>query len=329
MKDLRIRIGNVELENNIFLSPMADVTDLPFRLICKKQGCGLVVTEMVSSKGLIYGNQNTEKMLAIAPEEGVVSLQIFGCEPEIMAKAAQIVQQKSRAQIIDINMGCPAPKIVKNGEGSALLLEPQKIGKIVKAVTEAVTLPVTVKIRKGFDDSQINAVEVAKIIEENGAAAVQVHGRTRKQFYEGKADWEIISKVKEAVSIPVIGNGDVFSPQDAERMLEQTGCDGILIGRGCLGNPWIFSRTIEYLKTGKLLPEPTIQDRVEMLLYHAKQIVEYKGEYIGIREMRKHSAWYIKGIRGASEARKDLNHIENVDQLQTILNKLMNGHYEK
>ena len=263
-----MKIGNLELENNVFLAPMAGVTDLPFRILCKEMGCGLVYSEMVSAKGILYDNKNTTELLEIDSKERPVAVQLFGSDPEILGAMAKKIEPYS-IDIIDVNMGCPAPKIVKNGEGSCLMKTPELVGEIVKSLVESQKKPVTIKFRKGFDDEHINAVEIAKIAEANGAAAVAVHGRTREQYYSGKADWDIIKQVKAAVNIPVIGNGDVFTPQDAKNLLEYTGCDAIMVGRGAQGNPWIFQRILHYLKTGELLPEPTAEERVEKALRHA------------------------------------------------------------
>lgn len=319
-----MKIGNVELDNPVFLAPMAGVTDLPFRLLCKEMGCGLVYSEMVSAKGILYDNKNTTELLQVAAEERPAAIQLFGSDPEILGAMGKKIESYP-IDIIDVNMGCPAPKIVKNGEGSALTKTPELVGKIVKALVESQSKPVTIKFRKGFDDAHVNAVEIAQIAEENGAAAVAVHGRTREQYYSGKADWEIIRHVKQAVHIPVIGNGDVFTPQDAKELMEFTGCDAIMIGRGAQGNPWIFKRTIHYLQTGELLPEPTAEERVEKALRHAQMLMEYKGEYIGIREMRKHMAWYMKGLPGAAELRGRLNVTENMADMEALLR----GYLEK
>jgi tRNA-dihydrouridine synthase B len=300
-----MKIGNVEFANNVFLAPMAGITDMAYRAICKQFGCGLTYTEMVSAKGLYYKSENTKELMALAPEEQPAAIQIFGSEPDILASIAAEVQAAG-ADIIDINMGCPTPKIVRNGDGCALMQKPELVAEIVKKVTAAVTVPVTIKIRKGWDENSINAVEIALAAEENGAKAVTVHGRTREQFYTGKADWEIIKKVKQALKIPVIGNGDVVSPETAKEMLELTGCDAIMIGRGAEGNPWIFKSIIEYLSSGILLPGPSYTEKIE------------KGEDVGIKEMRKHIAWYLKGLPGSSFIKAEvfkLNQVEDVNKM--------------
>ena len=315
-----MQIGTVKLENPVILAPMAGVTDLPFRLLVKEMGCGLVYTEMVSDKGLIYQNEHTLEMLKIDERERPVALQIFGSEPEPMAKAAKIVE-KAGADIIDINMGCPTLKIVKNGEGSALMRTPELAYSIIASVVEAVNIPVTVKIRKGWDDSSVNAVEMAMLAEKAGAAAISVHGRTREQFYSGEADWSIIKAVKENVAIPVNGNGDVRTPEDAVRLRSETGCDGIMIGRAAQGNPWLFRQVTQYLATGKLLPGPTMAERFEMTLRHLEMLVAYKGEHIGIREMRRHAAWYTKGLPHSAELRLRFNQAETREDFTAILNE--------
>ena len=317
----RLKIGNVELENRYILGPMAGVTDLPFRLLCREQGAGLLCMEMVSAKAILYNNRNTEQLLTIHPEEKPVSLQLFGSDPKIMSEMAKRIEERPFA-ILDINMGCPVPKVVKNGEGSALMKEPKLVYEIVSAVVKAIEKPVTVKIRKGFDDDQVNAVEIAKIIEEAGAAAVAVHGRTREQYYSGTADWDIIRQVKEAVSIPVIGNGDVTSPQKAEELVRQTGCDGVMIARGAQGNPWIFSEMTAYEQTGEIPAGPDKDEVRKMMLRHARLQLEYKGDYLGIREMRKHVAWYTKGIPKAARLREKINAVESYEELENLLTSL-------
>ena len=314
----QLKIGNVLLENSYVLGPMAGVTDLPFRLLCKEQGAGLLCMEMVSAKGIFYNNKNTESLLQIHPDETPVSLQFFGSDPKIMSEMAKRIEERPFA-ILDINMGCPVPKIVKNGEGSALMKNPKLVYELVSSVVKAISKPVTVKIRKGFDEEHINAVEIAKIIEEAGAAAVAVHGRTREQYYSGKADWDIIRQVKEAVSIPVIGNGDVTSGEMAISMREQTGCDGVMIARGAQGNPWIFSELLAYEEKGELSSRPALDEIRCTMLRHARLQMEYKGEEIGIREMRKHVAWYTKGLSGSARLREQINQVNSYNELEELL----------
>ena len=316
-----LKIGNIELENRYILGPMAGVTDLPFRLLCREQGAGLLCMEMVSAKAIYYNNRNTESLLEIHPDERPVSLQLFGSDPKIMSEMAKRIEERPFA-ILDVNMGCPVPKVVKNGEGSALMKNPKLVYEIVSALVKAIDKPVTVKIRKGFDDDHVNAVEIAKIIEEAGAAAVAVHGRTREQYYSGKADWDIIRQVKEAVSIPVIGNGDVTSPQKADELVRQTGCDGVMIARGAQGNPWIFSELTQWEETGELPLRPDKDEIRKMMLRHARLQLEYKGEFSGIREMRKHVAWYTKGLKGAARLREKVNAVESLEELENLLTSL-------
>lgn len=314
----QLKIGNVLLENRYILGPMAGVTDLPFRLLCKEQGAGLLCMEMVSAKAILYNNKNTESLLQIHPDETPVSLQLFGSDPKIVSEMAKRIEERPFS-ILDINMGCPVPKVVRNGEGSALMKNPKLVYELVHAVVEAIEKPVTVKIRKGFDEEHVNAVEIARIAEEAGAAAIAVHGRTREQYYSGSADWEIIRQVKEAVQIPVIGNGDVTSGERAAALREQTGCDGVMIARGAQGNPWIFSDLLEYEETGAFPPRPDVDEIRSTMLRHARLQIEYKGSYIGIREMRKHVAWYTKGVHGAARLREQINKVESYEELEDLL----------
>lgn len=315
-----LKIGDVILKNHLVLGPMAGVTDLPFRILCAEQGAGLMCMEMVSAKGLLYHNKNTEALLAVDVREHPVSLQLFGSDPDIMSEMAKRVEERP-FEILDINMGCPVPKVVNNGEGSALMKNPVLAGKIIEKTAGAIQKPVTVKIRKGFDEEHVNAVELAHIAQESGAAAVAVHGRTREQYYSGKADWDIIRQVKEAVSIPVIGNGDICCAQDVLRMQKQTGCDGFMAARGAQGNPWIFSQILYTLETGQEAPLPTAQEVAKMVLRHAKMLMEFKGDYIGIREMRKHAAWYTSGYQYASVLRREMSSIETYGQLEELMGR--------
>ncbi|MGF7397480.1 tRNA dihydrouridine synthase DusB [Thermoanaerobacterium thermosaccharolyticum] len=310
-------IGDVEIKNNVFLAPMAGVTDKPYRLICKDMGCGFAYTEMVSAKGLYYGSENTEFLTDIDDEENV-ALQIFGSDPYIMGEIAKRLNT-SNAKTIDINMGCPTQKIVKNGDGSALMMHPDVAENVIKAVVKNSIKPVTIKIRKGWDDDHINAVEIAKMAESCGVKAVAIHGRTREQFYSGRADWDIIKKVKDNLKIPVIGNGDIFTPEDAKRMIDETGCDAVMVGRGAEGNPWIFKRILHYLNTGEILPEPTVSEKIDMILKHLDMMIDYKGEHVGILEMRKHIAWYLKGIRGSSKIKQMVFTMSNYKEIKDLL----------
>ena len=317
--DIMFKIGNIVIKGNVVLAPMAGVCNSAFRKIIKEMGCPLVYAEMVSDKGLIYDSKKTKNMLYFEECERPIAQQIFGSDKDTFVEAAKMVEEIMHPDIIDINMGCPVPKVVKNGEGSALMKNPKLAHEIISAMVKAIRKPVTVKIRKGFDDNCINAVEMAKIAEDAGAAAIAVHGRTREQYYSGKADWEIIRQVKEAVSIPVIGNGDVTSPERADAMVKETGCDGVMIARGAQGNPWIFSEMIEHERTGRIPSRPTNEEIRKMMLRHAKLQLQYKGEYLGIREMRKHVAWYTKGLPGSAKLREEINRVESYAELEDLL----------
>ncbi|MDE7321080.1 MAG: tRNA dihydrouridine synthase DusB [Lachnospiraceae bacterium] len=316
-----LKIGNVTLENNLILAPMAGVTDLPFRLLCKEQGAGLLCMEMVSAKAIYYRNRNTEALLSIDERELPVSLQLFGSDADIISEMAKRIEERPFS-ILDLNMGCPVPKVAGNGEGSALMKNPALVEEIVSKTVKAIKKPVTVKIRKGFDAAHVNAVEIARIAEASGAAAVAVHGRTREQYYQGKADWDIIRQVKEAVRIPVIGNGDVVSPESAEAMLRETGCDGIMIGRGAQGNPWLFGQILHWMETGEKKAPPTKEELKQMILCHARLLVEYKGNYTGIREMRKHVAWYTAGYPHSAKLRARINEVEDLEKLEYFIQAL-------
>lgn len=316
--EFRWKIGEIQMENPFVLAPMAGVTDLPFRKLCKEQGAGLICTEMVSAKAISFHNKNTEALMEMDPSEHPVSLQLFGSEPELMAEVAKSIEERP-FEILDINMGCPVPKVVNNGEGSALLKNPKLIGKIIKAVSGAIRKPVTAKMRIGFEGYPVDPVEIAKIMEDSGAAAIAVHGRTRQQYYSGHADWDTIQKIKEAVRIPVIGNGDVDSPEKAEALLKETGCDAVMIGRAVRGNPWIFRELNHYFLTGEKLPRPSAEEIREMILRHARMQIEIKGEFTGIREMRKHVAWYTAGMRHSAGLRRESNLIADYQALEELL----------
>ena len=317
-----MKIGDVCLDNPVILAPMAGVSDLPFRLLCKEQGAGMVCTEMISAKAILYGNKNTEELMRIHPQEGSVSLQLFGSDPKIMGEMAKRIEDRPFA-VLDLNMGCPVPKVVNNGEGSALMKDPLLAGRIIEAVARAIQKPVTVKIRKGFDDSHVNAPEIAYIAQESGAAAVAVHGRTREQYYTGRADWEIIARVKEAVHIPVLGNGDVTDGESARRMMKQTGCDGVLVGRAARGNPWIFAEITAALEGRKAPERPDRRALYGMILRHSQLLTEYKGEYTAVREMRKHVAWYSAGLPHAAGLRRKVNEMETMQQLADGMKELL------
>lgn len=317
-----MKIGNVQLDNEVFLSPMAGVTDLPFRTICKEKGCGMLYTEMINAKALCYDDENTKKMLRMEKDEHPVAVQIFGSDPEFMGKAASIMNQYPN-EILDINMGCPAPKVVKNGDGSALMRNPKLAAEVLSAVVKNSEKPVTLKIRKGWDDDCINAVEIAKIAQECGISALAIHGRTREQFYSGKADWDIIAEIKQAIDIPVIGNGDVFEVQDAINMLEKTKCDAIMIGRGAQGNPWIFNRINHYMKTGEILPEPTLEEKITTAIKHMNLAVAEHGDYVAVREMRKHIGWYLKGLKNSAKYRDQINKITDYKEVIAMLEEYM------
>ena len=318
---MKWKIGDVEIDNPFVLAPMAGVTDLPFRKLCKEQGVGLICMEMVSAKAISFHNKNTEALMEIDKCENPVSMQLFGSEPELMARVAAEIEERP-FDILDINMGCPVPKVVNNGEGSALLKNPELIVKIVKSVSSAIKKPLTVKVRIGFENEPVDIVDIAKRVEDAGAAAIAVHGRTRQQYYSGTADWDAIRRVKEAVSIPVIGNGDVDSPEKAEALIKETGCDGVMIGRAVRGNPWLFRELNHYFETGEKLPRPSVEEVREMILRHARMQIDLKGEFTGIREMRKHVAWYTAGMRHSAALRRETNLVSSYEELEKLLGRM-------
>lgn len=314
------RIGSIDIQNKLILAPMAGVTDLPFRLLCKEQGCDILYTEMVSAKAMYYNNKNTILLLTMDERESPIGLQLFGSDPHLMGEMAKRVEEIG-FDFVDVNMGCPVPKVFNNGEGSALMKNPKLAGEIIHAITQAVRIPVTVKFRKGIDEEHVNAVEMAKIVEENGAAAVAVHGRTRTQYYSGSADWNIIRQVKEAVSIPVIGNGDILTAEDALRMKAETNCDAFMIGRGAKGNPWIFHQIKEALQSGTIPKRPSVSEVTAMIVRHLDMMIGFKGEYTGLREMRKHVSWYTTGYPNSTKIRGLVNEIESREALEAVLQR--------
>lgn len=317
-RNMKLQIGKITIDGNVVLGPMAGVTDLPFRMLCKEQGADLIYTEMVSAKGIYYNNKNTEVLLEVEEKERPVALQLFGGDPYIMSEMAKRIEHRN-FDILDINMGCPVPKVVNNQEGSALMRKPKLVEEIVSAITKAIKKPVTVKIRKGFGSEEANAPEIAKAAEAGGASAIAVHGRTREQYYSGAADWGIIGQVKEVVGIPVIGNGDIFTPQDAQRMLKETGCDGIMLARGVRGNPWLFAQVKAYLRDGTILEKPTLEEMVDTIIRHSEMQMAFKGEYLGIREMRKHIAWYTNGYPNSAKLRGRVSEIDTLENLKKLM----------